>query len=154
LRVQNPWSNAVGPEQEDFVASTHLPDQRLLTNVFSLPWYERARRQYTFKFRKRGKYEVGPVKLKSGDLFGIFERSEQQDPVDLLTVFPELIPFEELGLLADDPFGDWRSRRRLYEDPNQEVNQVEEAWERVNALGKEIYSQMSKEERGAISKRN
>lgn len=92
--------------------------------------------------------------MKSGDLFGIFERSEQQDPVDLLTVFPELIPFEELGLLADDPFGDWRSRRRLYEDPNQEVNQVEEAWERVNALGKEIYSQMSKEERGAISKRN
>lgn len=35
----------------------------------------------------------------------------------------------------------------------QEVKQVEDAWERVNALGKEKYSKMSKEERGAISKR-
>jgi uncharacterized protein (DUF58 family) len=121
LRVQDPWPKAVGPEQEDVLAPTHLPDQGLLTNVFSLRWYERARRQYTLKFRKRGIFPVGPVRLESGDLFGIYERSEHQEPVELLTVFPELIPFDELGLPADDPFGDRHSRRRLYEDPNQPI---------------------------------
>lgn len=121
LRVQDPWPKAVGPEADDILAPTHLPDQGLLTNVFSLRWYERARRNYTLKFRKRGVYTVGPVKIESGDLFGIFERSERQDPVELLTVFPELIPFNDLHLPADDPFGDRRSRRRLYEDPNQPI---------------------------------
>ena len=121
LRVQDPWPKAVGPEQEDVLAPTHLPDQGLLTNVFSLRWYERAKRNYTLKFRKRGIFAVGPVRLESGDLFGIYDRSEQQDPVELLTVFPELIPFEDLTLPADDPFGDRRSRRRLYEDPNQPI---------------------------------
>jgi uncharacterized protein (DUF58 family) len=121
LRVQDPWPKAVGPEQEDILAPTHLPDQGLLTNVFSLRWYERAKRDYTLKFRNRGIFPIGPVKLESGDLFGIFERSEQQGSVELLTVFPDLIPFEDLQLPADDPFGDRRSRRRLYEDPNQPI---------------------------------
>lgn len=121
LRVQDPWPKAVGPEEDDALAPTHLPTQGLLTNVFSLRWYERAKRNYTLKFRKRGVFAVGPAKMESGDLFGIFERSEQRDPVELLTVFPELIPFNDLHLPADDPFGDRRSRRRLYEDPNQPI---------------------------------
>ena len=95
LRVQDPWPKAVGPNDEEILAPTHLPDQGLLTNVFSLRWYERARRQYTLKFRKRGKYKIGPVKLESGDLFGIYEKSEQRENIELLTVFPELISWTE-----------------------------------------------------------
>jgi uncharacterized protein (DUF58 family) len=121
LRVQDPWPKAVGPEQEDLLAPTHLRDQGLLTNVFSLRWFERAKRSYTLLFRKRGIYPIGPVKVESGDLFGIFERVEDRDPVELLTVFPSLVPFEVLHLPSDDPFGDRRSRRRLYEDPNQPI---------------------------------
>ena len=121
LRVQDPWPKAVGPEDEEILAPTHLPNLGLLTHVFSLRWYERARRYYSLKFRKRGVYKVGPVKLESGDLFGIFERSEEVEPVELLTVFPELIPFSDLQLPADDPFGDRRSKRRLYEDQNQPI---------------------------------
>jgi uncharacterized protein (DUF58 family) len=41
--------------------------------------------------------------------------------VELLTVFPSLLSFRDLQLPADDPFGDRRSRRRLYEDPNQPI---------------------------------
>lgn len=121
LRVQDPWPKAVGPEQEELLAPTHLPDQGLLTNVFSLRWFERARRSYSLLFRKRGVYSVGPVKLESGDMFGIFDRSEQRDPSELLTVFPGLLPFQDLGLPADNPFGDRRYRRRLHEDPNQPI---------------------------------
>lgn len=119
LRVQDPWPRAVGPVDEELLAPTHLVAEGLLTNVFSLRWYERARREYTLKFRKRGVYTVGPVRLQSGDLFGMYEDIRDVGPTETLTVFPELLPLRALDLPAEDPFGDIRSRRRLFEDPNR-----------------------------------
>ncbi len=119
LRVQDPWPRAVGPEDHDDLAPTHLPSEGMLTNVFSLRWYERARREYNLKFRSRGVFSVGPVRLQSGDLFGMYEDIRVVGQPETLTVFPELLPLRELDLPADDPFGDIRSRRRLFEDPNR-----------------------------------
>ena len=119
LRVQDPWPKAVGPDDEDLLAPTHIPDEGLLTNVFSLRWFERARRAYTLKFRKRGVYTVGPARLQSGDLFGMYEDIKEVGQTERLTVFPALVPFRQLDLPAEDPFGDRRSRRRLFEDPNR-----------------------------------
>ena len=121
LRIQDPWPKAVAPEDEGVMAPSHLPEQGILTNVFGLRWYETARRQYTLLFRKRGVYPLGPARLESGDLFGVFEQSKEQGPVERLTVFPDLISFSDLRLAAEDPFGDRRSRRRLYEDQNQPI---------------------------------
>ncbi len=119
LRVQDPWPRAVGPEDEELLAPTHVPTEGLLTNVFSLRWFERARRDYILKFRKRGVYVVGPVRMQSGDLFGMYEDLRTVGKAETLTVFPELIPLRALDLPAEDPFGDIRSRRRLFEDPNR-----------------------------------
>jgi len=119
LRVQDPWPRAVGPEDEDILAPSHIPDRGFLTNVFSLRWFERARRAYVLKFRKRGVYAVGPARLDSGDLFGFYERTMEAGPIEHLTVFPSLVPLSTLDLPAEDPFGDRRSRRRLFEDPNR-----------------------------------
>ena len=121
LRIQDPWPKAIGPEDEDLLAPTHIPSEGLLTNIFSLRWFERARREYSLLFRKRGIYPVGPARLESGDLFGLYELNREQGPVELFTVFPSLVPFSELRLPAEDPFGDRRTRRRLYEDPNQPI---------------------------------
>jgi uncharacterized protein (DUF58 family) len=121
LRVQDPWPKAVGPEEEDLMAPSHIPDQGLLTNVFSLRWYEHARRNFTIRFRKRGIYTLGPARLESGDLFGMFDDNKENPQVEYLTVFPGLISIEDLQLPAEDPFGDKRSRRRLYEDVNQPI---------------------------------
>jgi uncharacterized protein (DUF58 family) len=121
LRVQDPWPTSVGPKEEEFLAPTHIPDQGLLTNIFSLRWYERISRDYTLMFRKRGIYAVGPAKLESGDLFGLFENSKEEGEIELLTVFPNLLDFSQLQLPAEDPFGDKRSRRRIFEDPNQPI---------------------------------
>jgi uncharacterized protein (DUF58 family) len=119
LRVQDPWPRAVGPEDEDLLAPTHLPTEGMLTNVFSLRWFERARREYVLRFRKRGVYAVGPVRLQSGDLFGMYEDIRVTGKAETLTVFPELVPLADLDLPAEDPFGDIRSRRRLFEDPSR-----------------------------------
>lgn len=118
LRIQDPWPKAVGPDDEEILAPSHIPDRGFLTNIFSLRWYERSRRNYKLKFRRRGSYAVGPARIDSGDIFGFFEQVREERLVNLLTVFPKLLPKQEIDLPTEDPFGDIRSRRRLFEDPN------------------------------------
>jgi uncharacterized protein (DUF58 family) len=119
LRVQDDWDRAVGPVDEDVLAPSHLKDRGFLTNIFSLRWFEKAQRSYTLLLRKRGIYSIGPARLDTGDLFGIFEKNKEVGPNQYLTVFPTLLPFSNFEFPAEDPFGDRRSRRRLFEDPNR-----------------------------------
>ncbi len=119
LRVTDPIPIAVGPEDESQLKLTHVIEVGELVSLFSLRWYERDRRIYSMLLRKRGIYRLGPATLESGDLFGIFEEFSEYSPADYLTVFPQLLPFQALRLPAEDPFGERRARRRLYEDPNQ-----------------------------------
>jgi uncharacterized protein (DUF58 family) len=121
LRVQDPWPRAVGPEDEETLAPSHIPDRGYLVNLLSLRWYERARRVYPLLFRQRGVYEVGPARLESGDLFGIYQKEAEVGPPERLTVFPALLPLDELALPSEDPFGDQASQRRMFEDPNRPI---------------------------------
>jgi uncharacterized protein (DUF58 family) len=90
-----------------------------LTHAFSLRWYERVRRQYTFRCEQRGIYTLGPVRLESGDPFSLFSHAEERSPRNLLIVYPRLAPLPALGLPPKDPLGDLRTRRRLFEDPSR-----------------------------------
>ena len=119
LRVQDDWDRAIGPVDEEVLAPSHIKDRGFLTNIFSLRWYEKACRSYTLLLRKRGIYSVGPTRLDTGDLFGFFEKDQEIGPSQYLTVFPTLLPFSNFEFPAEDPFGDRRSRRRLFEDPNR-----------------------------------
>jgi uncharacterized protein (DUF58 family) len=119
VRIEDPWPQAVGPVDESILAPSHVPNQGLLTHIFSLRWFERVKRAYTLCFRNRGVYRVGPTRLRSGDLFGMFEQERELNNPAYLTVFPELVTMEELQLPAEDPFGDRKSRRRIFEDPNR-----------------------------------
>lgn len=119
LRTVDPWPKAVGPEGEDILAPSFSPDLGFLTHVFSLRWFERISRTYNLVFRKRGVYPLGPCKLSSGDLFGIYDKTQEVAGIDRLTVFPALLPLENLVLSPEFPIGEQRSRRRISEDPNQ-----------------------------------
>jgi uncharacterized protein (DUF58 family) len=119
FRIQDTWATAVGPEDEGILVPSENPERGYLINLFSLRWYERARRSYTLALRKRGVYGLGPARLESGDLFGVFEKTVHQTEIDYLTVFPKPVPYDQLRLPAEDPFGDRRAQRRLYEDPTQ-----------------------------------
>jgi uncharacterized protein (DUF58 family) len=119
LRVQDMIPTAVGPEEADALKTTHSADLGLLVSLFSLRWYERDRRMFTLLLRRRGVYRLGPPLLESGDLFGVFELTQEPEQYDYLTVFPQPLLFQALQLPAADPYGDQRAHRRLYEDPNQ-----------------------------------
>ncbi|MCL4560357.1 MAG: DUF58 domain-containing protein [Chloroflexi bacterium] len=136
LRTEDPWPKAVGPEDLSLLAPSHIPDEGYLTHIFSLRWFERTSRSYTLSFRNRGYYRIGPVQLSSGDLFGMYEQRQQAGAREALTVFPELLPFSEFKLLADDPFGDRQAHRRLFEDPNRQMGvreyQPEDEFRRIH----------------------
>jgi uncharacterized protein (DUF58 family) len=119
LRVRDSWPYVISPLDENLLLPTHDPRRGDMLNLFSLRWFERARRSYNLVLRKRGVYTLGPAKLESGDLFGLFDRAEDFKKLDYITVFPTPVPFERLRLPADDPFGDRRAVRRLFEDLNQ-----------------------------------
>ena len=118
LRIMDPWPKAVGPEDERILAPSHIQELGVLAHAFSLRWFERARRTYDILLQKRGVYKIGPAQAQSGDLFGIYEQSNVLGKEDQITVFPAMIPIEEINLPPENPFGDRRSRRRLLEDPN------------------------------------
>lgn len=118
LRARDTVPYSVAPHEEDVLRPTHDQKVGALIHLFSLRWFERSRRAYDLLLRKRGVYALGPARLESGDLFGWFENRKELAYLDLLTVFPAPVPFSELPLPADDPFGERRARRRLYEDPN------------------------------------
>jgi uncharacterized protein (DUF58 family) len=119
LRAVDTLPTLVGPEDDDLAIPTHIPELINLVSLYSLRWWERDRRSYRLLLRQRGVYRLGPARLESGDLFGVFETARDEERLEFVTVFPQPLDFESLALPTSDPFGDRAARRRLFEDPNR-----------------------------------
>ncbi|MEX2372668.1 MAG: hypothetical protein WD800_02590, partial [Dehalococcoidia bacterium] len=71
----------------------------------------------TLRAVRRGYFRVGPTRLRSGDLFGFFEREEHVGrPLDSIVVYPHTYTLDELGFDSTRPFGDLRGGNRIFED--------------------------------------
>ena len=119
LRVEDPWPLAAAPEDAELLAPSHQQGQGQLVNAYNLRWFDRVRRSVTIRFQERGVYPVGPARIESGDLFGVYSQDRELADTEYLTVFPRMLPIENLRLTADDPFGERAARRPLFEDPNR-----------------------------------
>jgi uncharacterized protein (DUF58 family) len=74
----------------------------------------------TLRAVRRGYFRVGPTRLRSGDLFGFFERFQDVGrPTDNIVVYPHTYTLEELGFDSTRPFGDLRGGNRIFEDPSR-----------------------------------
>jgi len=73
--------------------------------------------EYQLYCKKRGYYHVGPLQLRTGDLFGFVNGGRQENNAVALTVYPQVLSLEKLGLPSRSPFGTLASRQRLFEDP-------------------------------------
>ncbi len=96
---------------------THKARMRQVSAALSLAWYERVTRHYTLKCAARGEHEFGPIDIQSGDIFGLFRRSETVQTPQTLLVYPRYVPVERLGIPARQPFGDFRASQPLATDP-------------------------------------
>lgn len=94
------------------------PENRLfLNNLFSLSWYHKLKRRYPIRCLQRGYFTFGPTRIRSGDLFGIFYREMEIKKADYLMVYPKIVPLEKLGIPSNQPVGEIRTRRHIFEDP-------------------------------------
>ncbi|MEJ5246277.1 MAG: DUF58 domain-containing protein [Caldilinea sp.] len=90
------------------------PDYRV---VLSIGGRSALRHTYRLYCRRRGYYTVGPLNLRTSDLFGFVDARWQEAGGDELIVYPAIVPLEKLGLPGRMPFGALPTRRQLDEDP-------------------------------------
>ncbi len=118
IRVSDRWPLVIAPE-EKALSPSHIPLTGFLDRRASLLGHERARWQYHIPCHRRGYYAIGPALLRSGDIFGLFQREWEHPHVDRLIVYPRIYALEEWGLPPKEPFGDVRTRTPLFEDPTR-----------------------------------
>ncbi|MBI2864361.1 MAG: DUF58 domain-containing protein [Chloroflexi bacterium] len=97
----------------------YLTGRVLLHNLLSLRWYERLTRRYRLRCNVRGYHCFGPVRLRSGDLFGFFHREETLPHRDYLLVYPKVVPISALNIPSKQPFGELKTRQPIFEDPSR-----------------------------------
>ncbi|HVC35492.1 MAG TPA: DUF58 domain-containing protein [Chloroflexota bacterium] len=103
---------------------------RLPLALISPPFYRtlvslQPRETRTFSYelhcRQRGWYQIGPLTAQLGDVFGLNDRHQDFSAGAQLTVYPKILPIDELGLPSKSPFGHLRTRQLLYEDPSRVI---------------------------------
>lgn len=115
VKIDDRFPQILSPENKP-LAPSHIPLTSFLTNHAALGPFERARWTYRVPCKQRGFYILGPAKIKSGDLFGLFERERESGRTDRLIVYPQVAPMEDWGLPPKDPIGEVKSLTPLFDD--------------------------------------
>jgi uncharacterized repeat protein (TIGR01451 family) len=68
---------------------------------------------------RRGYYQIGPLVLETGDLFGLHRRYRVATEPHFLMVMPKVIPLAGYQISSKRPIGEVRMSYRLYEDPTR-----------------------------------
>jgi len=97
--------------------AVNLMIQQSASQVLTLRGRETLSLIYSVQARRRGYYKIGPMQLKTSDLFGLFPEQNKELQADYLTIYPHIIPLNKLGLPSRLPFGTIGSKQRLFEDP-------------------------------------
>ena len=75
--------------------------------------------KYQVECVMRGYFQVGPVTLESGDLFGLHRRFRVLTEPAFLLVYPRIVPLLGYDIASRRPIGDVRLTHRLFEDPTR-----------------------------------
>jgi uncharacterized protein (DUF58 family) len=121
--VPLPWIEMVDEVPEalemegmDLQRSARSRSRRLVL-MTSVAGYERVGWRYRLRCTRRGYFELGPVRLRSGDLFGLQTSGREEPAPTPLLVYPRVVPLERLALPALRPLGEIKGGPVIYEDP-------------------------------------
>ena len=84
-----------------------------------LPARGRRRMLYQLQCNRRGYYQLGPLVLETGDLFGLHRRYRVATKPHFLLVYPRVLPLEGYDVSSRRPIGEVRMSHRLFEDPTR-----------------------------------
>ena len=74
---------------------------------------------YSVECLGRGYFQIGPLMMENGDLFGLHRRFRVDAAPAYLMVYPRIIPLEGYDLTSRRPIGDVLLTHRLFEDPTR-----------------------------------
>jgi uncharacterized protein (DUF58 family) len=89
------------------------------TNILQLSAQGEKSLLYQVTFLMRGYYQIGPLLLESGDLFGLHRRFRLETKPHFVLVFPKVVPLRGYDLASRRPIGEVRLTHRLFEDPTR-----------------------------------
>jgi uncharacterized protein (DUF58 family) len=74
---------------------------------------------YSVECLTRGYFQIGPLVMENGDLFGLHRRFRVEADPAFLLVYPRIVPLEGYDLTSRRPIGDVQLTHRLFEDPTR-----------------------------------
>lgn len=74
---------------------------------------------YQLECRQRGYFQIGPLMMETGDLFGLHRRYRVVTEPHFLLVYPQVLALEGYDIASRRPIGEVRMSYRLYEDPTR-----------------------------------
>jgi uncharacterized protein (DUF58 family) len=74
---------------------------------------------YKVQFLMRGYYQLGPLLVETGDVFGLHRRFRVMTEPSFAQVPPRIVPLEGYNLSSRRPIGEIRLAHRLFEDPTR-----------------------------------
>jgi uncharacterized protein (DUF58 family) len=98
------------------------PNLRVSGRRLQLAMFNRRGRKtihYQLTCNRRGYYQVGPLVLETGDLFGLHRRYRVATEPHFLLVYPQVQPLEGFDIASRRPIGEVRMSYRLFEDPTR-----------------------------------
>jgi uncharacterized protein (DUF58 family) len=102
---------------------TGLEANRQHTITTSLLPYQKATWKYSLTCSERGYHRIGPVRLRTGDIFGFSSAETRYTKFDHLLVFPRVLDVEGLVFPPEHPMGEIRGSKPIYFDTNRVVGQ-------------------------------
>ncbi|MBI5304857.1 MAG: DUF58 domain-containing protein [Chloroflexi bacterium] len=118
VAIDDRFPSALTPREKP-LAPSPVPLTGFLAHRASLNGFERVRWTYHIPCDQRGYYTLGPARIRSGDLFGLFEREWTSPRVDRLIVYPRILLAQDWGLPPKDPLGEAKSRVPIFDDPSR-----------------------------------
>ena len=106
---------------ENLPPSPSWPNGASLLRSSSLLWYRRTRWKFSLRAGKRGLYGLGPLSLRSGDLFGFYCRSMELPLPESILVYPKIFSLSQFSLPPLFPLGEVRTAKRIFQDPVRPV---------------------------------
>jgi uncharacterized repeat protein (TIGR01451 family) len=109
---------------EDMLPPTALEQRRLSVKgkrlkIALIRAGQEVTMRYTIVCRQRGYFQIGPVVLESGDVFGLHRRFAVKTTPHFLLVCPHMVPLEGYELASRRPIGEVVLTHRLFEDPTR-----------------------------------
>jgi uncharacterized protein (DUF58 family) len=74
---------------------------------------------YQFECLQRGYFQIGPLILETGDVFGLHRRYRVLTEPHFVLVYPEVVPLEGFDVASRRPIGEVRMTYQLFEDPTR-----------------------------------